>query len=554
MKQYILLTKLMLKNTLAGMNPLRNLKDSGKKGKTAVKSVMMVLVLLFALGSVVYLEYEVYGVLRQLHQEALLPAMAFILAIVSSLVLGLFQSLSELYQGRDVTWLAVLPVKSGHIYAAKLTNLYFSDLLINIPIVIPAAVLYLLDQDAWVLPAIRLIPVFLFLPALPLAIVAALSFLLMKLSGFAKHRDQALTFLSIMFMLCYLVFCSSMGAMTGAGNGSQAMAQMITEPNGLLQKIASFFPPARWAAQGFTESFGMMALFCLVSAAGLILCYLLTSKGYLDCAVSATEQTKAAPKGNQKVSGQAVSPFRALMRLEWRDLLRTQSYLLNGVLGCLIMPVALMIGVFTGMSGQQISSDEVSTGLAEAIRQLDAGLVIAIMTAIFFLCTMVNQLPATAISREGRRYPFSLSLPVKQKIRFWAKLSVSMMLNLISMLLLCVPVLLVAPVPVPYVLAGFVLALLLSVVPAAVSMTIDARHPRLNWMTETEAMKSNFNSFFCIILWIACAAAVALIVFLLSNVSAAAMLAGLILSVVLLCIGSIYLLNRTAEKLNTLPE
>ena len=103
-------------------------------------------------------------------------------------------------------------------------------------------------------------------------------------------------------------------------------------------------------------------------------------------------------------------------------------------------------------------------------------------------------------------------------------------------------------------ICALLLALLLSVVPAAVSMTIDARHPRLNWMTETEAMKSNFNSFFCIILWIACAAVVALIAFLLSNVSAAAMLAGLILSVVLLCIGSIYLLNRTAEKLNTLPE
>ena len=197
MKQYLLLTKLMLKNTLAGMNPLRNLKDSGKKGKTAVKSVLMVLVLLFALGSVVYLEYEVYGVLRQLHQEALLPAMAFILAIVSSLVLGLFQSLSELYQGRDVTWLAVLPVKSGQIYAAKLTNLYFSDLVINIPIVIPAAVLYLLDQDAWVLPTIRLIPVFLFLPALPLAIVAVLSFLLMKLIATAESSSTSPFTLSV---------------------------------------------------------------------------------------------------------------------------------------------------------------------------------------------------------------------------------------------------------------------------------------------------------------------------------------------------------------------
>ena len=196
MKVYLLLTRLMLKNTLSGMNPLRQLKDS-KKGKTAVKSALMILVLLFALGSVVFLEYEVYGILHQVHQEALLPAMAFILAIISSLVLGLFQSLSELYQGRDVSWLAVLPAGSGQIYAAKLTNLYVSDLLVNIPIVLPAAVLYLIDQDAWILPALRLIPVFLFLPALPLAIVALISFLLMKLIATAESSSTSPFTLSV---------------------------------------------------------------------------------------------------------------------------------------------------------------------------------------------------------------------------------------------------------------------------------------------------------------------------------------------------------------------
>ena len=552
MKVYLLLTRLMLKNTLSGMNPLRQLKDS-KKGKSAVKSALMILVLLFALGSVVFLEYEVYGILHQVHQEALLPAMAFILAIISSLVLGLFQSLSELYQGRDVSWLAVLPAKSGQIYAAKLTNLYVSDLLVNIPIVLPAAVLYLIDQEAWFLPALRLIPVFLFLPALPLAIVALLSFLLMKLSGFARHRDQAVTFLSVLLMLGYLLFCSTMGATLG-GEGASAVADLLTQQNGLLQSVSSAFPPARWAARGFVDSFSMMLLFCLVSAAGMCVCFFLTSKGYLDCAISSGEQTKNVSSSKRKVSGRSVSPLRALMRLEWRDLLRTQSYLLNGVLGCLIMPIALMIGVLTSLGRQQVSTEEVSSGLSELVSKLDAGMLIAIMTGLFFLCTMVNQLPATAISREGRHYPFALSLPVAQRERMLAKLLVSMTLNLISMLLLCIPVVIAAPVPLPCVLAGLVLALLLSVCPAAVSMMLDARHPKLNWMTETEAMKSNFNSFFCIILWIASAAAVGLIVFLMSKIGPAAVLIGLIVSILLICAASLLLLNRTASQYQYLQD
>ena len=135
-----------------------------------------------------------------------------------------------------------------------------------------------------------------------------------------------------------------------------------------------------------------------------------------------------------------------------------------------------------------------------------------------------------------------------------AKLLVSMTLNLISMLLLCIPVVIAAPVPLPCVLAGLVLALLLSVCPAAVSMMLDARHPKLNWMTETEAMKSNFNSFFCIILWIASAAAVGLIVFLLSKIGPAAVLTGLIVSVLLICAASLFLLNRTASQYQYLQD
>ena len=553
MKLTLLLIRMILKNSLSGLNPL---KKSGGKGKNTVMSVFILACLLFALGSVIYLEYEIYGILKGAHQEALLPAMACLLAMMMSLLMGLFQTMTELYQGRDVSWLAVLPVSSGQIYAAKLFSLYVSDLVLNIPIVLPAAVMYLIGQPDWVLPALRLIPVFLCLPVLPLAIVALIAHLLMRLGGFARHRDKAVTVLSILFMGAYMLVVSSISARTASEEGAaQALSKMLTTENGLLNQVSRAFPPVRWAALGFTESFGMMLLFCAVSAAGIVLCFLLTYRNYLPTALAAGEQTKTGARGKQRaVSGRASSPLRALMKLEWHDLLRCQSYLLNGVLGGLIMPVALMIGGFGGLSQVKVPKEEIAQDLSGAVKSVPAALLIAIITAVLFLCCMVNQLPATAISREGRHYPFALSLPVTQKQRLSAKLLVSLEINVISMLIMLIPAMILLPVPPLYMLAGFVMALMLSVFPAAVSMVIDARHPKLNWMSETDALKKNFNSFFCIVLWVVAAAVTAITAFLLSRVSPAAMLIGLAACAVILCAGSLWFLNRAADQCNTLPE
>ena len=143
---------------------------------------------------------------------------------------------------------------------------------------------------------------------------------------------------------------------------------------------------------------------------------------------------------------------------------------------------------------------------------------------------------------------------VTQKQRLSAKLLVSLEINVISMLIMLIPAMILLPVPPLYMLAGFVMALMLSVFPAAVSMVIDARHPKLNWMSETDALKKNFNSFFCIVLWVVAAAVTAITAFLLSRVSPAAMLIGLAACAVILCAGSLWFLNRAADQCNTLPE
>ncbi len=551
MKGYLLLARMMLKNTITGLNPFDRFR-SDKKSKAAVKSMLLGLVLLFALGSVVYAEYELFGVLRSMGQEALLPAMTMLMAMMASLLLGLFQSISGLYQGRDAAWLAVLPVSSRQIYAAKLTSLYLSDLVLNLPIIIPAAVLYLTSRTDLILPILRLIPIFLFLPVLPLAIVSLVSYLLMKLSSFARNRETVLTGLSILFMVGYMLTVSRISAVSGA-DGEEAVARMLASEDGLMNKLLSGFPPARWAAQGFIGSFWLMLLFCLVSAVGMAVSFLLTGRDYLPTALSAGEKTHKGGKGRAAVSAsRAASPLAALIRLEIRDLVRTQTYLLNGVLGGLVMPIALMIGVSSGMSQVgNVGKNEMS----EVFGQLDLSLLIIIATGAFYLCSFINQLPATAVSREGRHYPLSLSLPVRQSVRLTAKLLVSLVLNLLSMLILLVPVLFFLPLPLHGLLAAFGLAFLLSVFPAAFCLYMDARRPKLNWMTEIDALKKNFNSYFSLIFWIVGAAVCVITVLLLfRNGDFTPSLIGLTVCAIVLSGGSLAWLYHQAGRLEFLPE
>ena len=498
MKNYWYLTRVMLRNMLSSMNPASgSYADGKKKQKAVMRTVAIACLAAGALASVIYVEYLLFMGLDQMKMPMMLPGLAIFASLMFTLVLGLFQCLSELFQGKDAPFLAVLPLTSRQVFSARLTTLYLMELATDLLICVPAFVLYAIGQGgAWPLAATA-IPVLLLLPMIPLSIVALLASLLMRVSFFSRHRDTIVMALSALLAIAYSVGVTMMN--TGSTEPSEAIAMLI-RPEGLLEKILGIFPPAMWAASGLTGNVGMLLLFAALSlacAAGVIL---LAGPGYLEQALSSTERTvirRKKGKGKGKREWNISSAFRTLHTMEWRELLRTPAWAYNSLLGVVMFPLMICVGTVVGIS----RAEESIGAIRELLAGVDPAYVALVTAAVMALGAMVNPAVSTAISREGGRWPFALTLPVRQRTRFMAKLMVGAEINLLCMGLIGAVAWFLVRMPIIWLLAAFLVAGMIGLAAAVISLWVDATRPQLSWTTEMEAIKKNFNQVIGMILW-----------------------------------------------------
>lgn len=544
MKNYWILTRVMLKNMLSSLNPFASIYETKqKKSRAILKAAVLLVISLAALASVVYLEYLIFTGLEKIRMKELLPGLAIMVSMVLTLVLGLFQGLSELFQGKDAPFLAVLPLTSRQIFAARLTTLYLTECEVNAVICVPAFVLYAISLgSAWPV-ALTGLPVLLLLPLIPLSIVALVASLLMRISAFARHRETIVMVLSMAVAIAYSV---GVTMTSGSSDSPQDMILMLMSQEALMHRLTRIFPPVEWAMKGLTGNWGMLLLLAAVSAACVAAVLALAGPGYLNQALSSTEKTVVrAKQGKGEYKWNRHGALAALHSLEWKELLRTPAWAYNALAGVIMFPLMITIGMVTGVSNAD------STGLA-GFRQLLAGVdqgYVAVVTAgVLMFGSMVNPAVSTAISREGGRWPFALTLPVQQKTRFLAKLLVGVEINAFCSAELAIVAWVLIRMSPLWLLGALLVSWLISLAAGAFSLWVDAIRPQLNWNSEMEAIKKNFNQVFGMMVWVLLVALCVIPAVLLWKHGGAATLAGVGGVALAEAAVSLPLLFRQAEK------
>ncbi len=496
MKNYWILARVMLRNMFASMNPFASdYANDKKKTRAAMRVLGVAVLMLMGVGFVIYLEYAIFGALKSAGMPIMLPGMAILVSMAFTLVLGLFQTLSELYQGKDASFLAVLPLTSRSVFTARLTTLYVSELGIDALICVPAFVMYGISVgSAWPV-ALTGLPVLLFLPMIPMSIVALLSSLLMRISAFSRHRETIVMVLSFVLAIAYSLTIT----LNNASDNSPAQAvTALMMQEALVDRLLNLFPPVMWAVKGLSGEWLLMLLYLAVSVgccAGVIL---LAGPGYLEQALSTSEKTVVHRKVRGALNWKRNSRLAALHALEWKQLLRTPAWSYNALAGVVMFPLMMGVGLFAGFS----KSGEGMSAMRDIVREAPAGYVALVVTGILMFGSMVNPAVSTAISREGGCWPFALTLPVRQKIRFTAKLLVGMEINAVVTLLIGAVIWFMSRMNLLWMLAALAVSMLVSLAAAAFSLWVDAMRPRLEWANEMEAIKKNFNQVFGMLLWV----------------------------------------------------
>ena len=485
------LLRLQLLSRYADFKP-RNLMTQfrEKKGRTIGMLIGILVAVVYLGGFLIFLENGILSYLIKMGMPDLLLSMAITMSMLGTLVISFFFIMSSLYFGRDAAHIASLPVKSRTVLAAKLTQVWISEVGYSLVIILPAAILYGIRVGADPLLYPRALLAALGAPILPIVAVSFVSTLLIRFSGLWKHRDMIATVSGIIFIGAYMFLAFNMGSISGSGDMEDFVASFLGSNMARVDALTRAFPPAAWAAKGALGDLGQLALFLAVCAAAAAFAIWAIGFWYRDLSLLQGETPAAGKKGGvRRGAFTKGSAFKALCLREIRQILRVPAYATNSLPTCL-MPafmVGMMFFAFSRSSGAGESLDAM-------LGTINTDLILPILTAVMAYMSGMNPALSTSVSREGKGHDFLTALPVSSRTMVLSKLAVGYGMSLAGVVLATAALAILLPKFALYAALAFVLCALYTYMTACLVLARDVKHPKLDWVTEQEAMKQNFGA------------------------------------------------------------
>ena len=118
---------------------------------------------------------------------------------------------------------------------------------------------------------------------------------------------------------------------------------------------------------------------------------------------------------------------------------------------------------------------------------------LCILAAAIAYMAGMNPALSTAVSREGRGHDFIKALPVPASTFIHAKLIVGFGLVMVGVIAAGAAIMILIPGFATETLLAVILCLLFSFGCSCLALSRDVKKPRLDWVTEQEAVKQNFG-------------------------------------------------------------
>lgn len=548
MKAYMLLLKLNLTNLVAGLRGGSFRKDNGKLDLMRMLLMITAFIGVAALiGTVIFIEYVLYRAIAPMGQQRLLLGLTVLLSMIVTLMFSVFHMLAAMYFNRDSVNLAHLPVSSRAVMAAKWTEVYIPEALLSAGMLMPLIILHGVDIGAGMLYYLRAALMVLSVPLYPLALSLLLSSLLGRMTSLTRHKEVWVVIGTIVMLV--LVLGSEWMLLPTIPEDADALffIRLVMNHEAMLQAMIGGFPPVMWSVHALDGSWIEWLMFIalgIVLICGLIC---LLGKSYMDVCIRHTEQGIRKRTGRRKTADFTQrTPLMALFWREMNEVLKVPVYLLNGVMGVLMMPI-VMGGMMAGIAASE-DMELVFSQLQELLNilsQLDLTLILA---ALFSLICGITPVISTSVSREGRRLAITRMIPVPARVILNAKLLVNLFINGVGALVMAVVIVcILGAAYIPHVTVALVLLNLLSYATSVANLAIDVSRPLLNWKNETQVMKQNMNQMIGMLISLVLMAAAIAPPFFLLSCSSAMRMAAVVIVLLLECSVCFLLMRKVVE-------
>jgi len=464
-----------LKNQLTGGNR-RKQKPSGGR------MLGMIVLLAYAFGTFGFLFYTNFSTLAGPFHAAgvdwLYFSMAAIMCFGLMFIGSVFSAKAQLYEARDNDLLLSLPIRPRDILLSRLLLLWIITLFFGLLVAVPVLLAWQTAVGfAGAQLAIYLLLFAVLMPLLSLALSAFLGWLIHLATARVGKKSLVTVVLSLVFLGAYMYAVMQMNTF---------VQQLAQSPDGAARTLGAVAPVYAMGVAVAEARFDLLLLLAAGILALFAVMILLLARTFIK---TATDRRSGAKKKYVERRTAALSPRRALLQREWRRFLASPGYILNCGLGSIFLLIAAVVLLIEQKKIAPLLQDET------------LGLLLPWLFILGLCFTAgMSMVTAASVSLEGKSLWVVRSLPLDTRDILRAKLRLHMQVALPPVLLCVLSAALILRPALPLLLCLLLIPLAFTVFTGLLGLAENLRHPTLDWINETQAVKSGVSILFTMLI------------------------------------------------------
>ena len=447
-----------------------------KKGadKPRSRGSMILLGILLAYCAVVFMGmsgmffYSLGSLVGGTENAWLFFAVLATLVFLVDFIFTIFTAKSQLFEAKDNEALLSLPIRPRDILLSRMLMIVLTDYLFEVIIVLPAIVVWCILGHASVTGILAFLIGVICMPGLSLALSSFVGWLLYLVTSRMKNPAIVSTVLGAVIFVIYLFGCMKLG---GGVTITEEMTLKLAD--GLSGAL--FFPFRAFGIAAAGGNFAWLFVYIAFMLIPFAILVRILSASFLSLATRQKGSVKAVYREKAQRAG---SQRSALVRNEFRRIVSSSAYMLNGGMG-MLLTLVLAIGVFF---------IPISELIAEGI---PVNLIAAIAAGMLAFLSSMTLFTASAVSMEGQNIYLLQSLPLPGHTVLTAKLIPHMVLSAPLTLIASITcAIAIRPTP------GVVVAMLLvpqvyNAATAVIGLSMNLALPRFDFTDETQVLKQS---------------------------------------------------------------
>ncbi len=465
------LLKLRLSAMLSGLVIGGSKKKKAGKGRIILMALLWTYVIAVFIGMFFALFSSLAPAMREMELDWFYFAMFIMLAFAIMFVFSVFTAKAQLFEAKDNELLLSLPIPPGTILASRMASLLLTNLGFELMVALPAIVAWIIFCGFDLGLVLCFVLVCLCLPLFSTALSAFFGWLLALVTARVRNKTLVSTLMSLAFLAAYFYIYANINTiLSGLLNNATHIAGSV-----------SAVLPVWWLARGIAETNLVnlaLGLACLIVP--FALCRWVLSRSFI--------KTATIRRGFAKVKyverqARVASPFAALVRREWARLLSSSTYIMNSALGAVMGLVAAALLL---VKGRDIVE------LFDILPGDFAGVIPLVIVAALCTLSSMTTITACSVSLEGNNLWIVRSLPVTTAQVLRAKLALHLGLSVPATLAAQAAAIIVLRPDGLSLLWILLLPQLFGLTMALLGLWANLRHPKLDWINETQAVKQGF--------------------------------------------------------------